>query len=179
MAKLIAKTYGGALFELAVEKDRAEGFLHEFDAICQAIMANPDFLRLMVHPKITGEDKVRVLEDVFKGRVSDEMVGFLELLIVKDRFGEIAAIFDYFAAAVKDSLGIGVAYVTTAQSLGEIQKSQVIDRLLAVTEYREMDTHFAVDEGLIGGMVIRIGDRVVDSSVRTHLDKMRKQLLVG
>ena len=60
--------------------------------------------------------------------------------------------------------------------LSEVQKKQIEDRLLETTSYKEMEMTYAVDESLIGGMVIRIGDRVVDSSVKTKLEELTKQL---
>ncbi|MCL2255023.1 MAG: ATP synthase F1 subunit delta, partial [Lachnospiraceae bacterium] len=148
MAKLIANTYGDALFGLAVEENKTSEYLEEFSAIHQAFSTNSDFNLLMNHPKILSEEKISVLESVFKGRVSDEMTGFLKMLIVKDRFSELEAIFDYFTAKVKSSLGIGVAYVTSAQSLNEVQKAEITDRLLSVTEYQKMEMNFAVDENI-------------------------------
>jgi F-type H+-transporting ATPase subunit delta len=176
MAKLIAKTYGNALFELAASEGKTAEFLQEFTVICDALRMTPEFDRLMNHPKILKDEKIGVIIDVFKGRVSNEMTGFLELLIVKDRFGELNEIFDYFSAMVKASLGIGVAHVTTAVTISEIQKSSITDRLIGVTEYEKMEMNFTVDEELIGGMVIRIGDRVVDSSIANSLNNLKKQL---
>ena len=78
---------------------------------------------------------------------------------------------------VKEEKKIGVAYVTTAVELSEEKKQNVKVRLLQTTQYKEMEMNYSVDESLIGGMVIRIKDRVVDSSVRTKLEEMKKQLL--
>ncbi|MCL2051399.1 MAG: ATP synthase F1 subunit delta [Lachnospiraceae bacterium] len=177
MAKLIAKTYGGALFELATEQGKASELMREFTSVCDVLKLYPDFHSLMNHPKILKEAKIEMLDNVFKGRVSAEMTGFLELLIVKDRFIDLNAIYDEFTAMVKDYLGIGTAFVTTAFLMNEIQKSQVKERLLSVTEFKEMEVNYDVDEKIIGGMVIRIGDRIVDSSIATNLSNLRKQLL--
>ena len=127
--------------------------------------------------KILKEDKIKVVENVFKGRISDEIVGFLTLIIQKDRYGEAEAILEYFLNQVKEYKGIGVAYVKTAVALTEIQKKQIEERLLHTTKYRQMEMHFSEDKSLIGGMVIRIGDRVVDSSISTKLDELEKQLM--
>ena len=78
---------------------------------------------------------------------------------------------------MKEEQKIGIAYVTSAVELTEEQKEQVRAKLLATTPYLSMEMHFAVDSGLIGGMVIRMKDRVVDSSVRTKLKDLTKQLL--
>lgn len=177
MAKLISKTYGDALFELALEKKCEDSLLSEVEEVLKALSENPDFSKLMTHPKILKEEKLKILEAVFKGRVSDELTGFMTIIIKKDRFVEMEEIFHYFISRVKEHKGIGVAYVTTPFALDEIKKAAVMERLLATTSYKKMEIHYNVEEGLIGGMVIRIGDRVVDSSIRTKLEELKRQLL--
>lgn len=67
--------------------------------------------------------------------------------------------------------------MTTALALSEAKKKEIEDRLLSTTSFKKMEMHYQVEEDLIGGMVIRIGDRVVDSSVRSKLFKMQRELL--
>lgn len=176
MAKLISKTYGDALYELAIEENKADAFLEEVTAVRQILKENEEFEKLMNHPKIRKEEKVEVMENVFKGKISDELLGFLVLVLQKERYRELDKIFQYFIQRVKERKGIGVALVTTAVELTEVQKKRIEERLLETTSYKEMEMHYAVDTGIIGGMVIRIKDRVVDTSVRTKLDKLTKQL---
>ena len=176
MAKLISKTYGEALFELAVEENKADVFLEEIQAVLTAIRENPDLNKLLNHPKISKEEKTEVIENIFKGRISNEVTGFLTLIISKERYKELDAILEYFIQRIKEEKGIGTAYVTTAVPLNEIQKVKVQEKLLATTAYQEMEMFFSVDESLIGGMVIRIKDRVVDSSIKTKLSEIQKQL---
>ena len=125
MAKLVGATYGEALFELAVEEGREEEFLSEVSALKELLGENPDFGKLMNHPRVLKEEKLAVLDEVFKGRISGELVGFLRLVISKDRYGEIDSILDYFIDEVKRVKGIGVAFVTTAFHLSEAKKSEV------------------------------------------------------
>ena len=177
MAKLVSNTYGQALFELAVEEGKEELFLEEVGTLKEILSENPDFNRLMNHPKILKEEKLAVLSQVFQGRISDELAGFLHLIVNKDRYGDIDAILDYYIDEVKKLKGIGIAYVTTAVALSEANQKEVEEKLLSTTSYKQMEMHFQVDEELIGGMIIRIGDRVVDSSIQTKLFEMRRQLL--
>lgn len=177
MAKLISKTYGEALFELALEEHKTDAFLEEIIQLQQIFQDNPEFRELMNHPKITKEEKLQIAEKVFKGKISDELTGFLELIITKDRYRELDAIFAYFVRQVKEEKGIGIAYVTTAVPLKEEQKKQVEERLLETTRYQKMEMHFQEDKALIGGMIVRIGDRVVDSSIQTKLQKLQRQLM--
>ncbi len=177
MAKLVSATYGEALFELAAEEGREEEFLDEVNQLKVLLGENPDFGRLMNHPKILKEEKLKVLENVFSGRMSKELLGFLHLVVTKDRYDEIDAILDFFVNKVKEQKRIGIAYVTTAISLNEAQKKEIEEKLLATTSFVKMEMHYRVDEDLIGGMVIRIGDRVVDSSVKTKLFELQRELL--
>lgn len=177
MAKLISKTYGEALFELAVEDNKVDAFMEEIKMLLEVLKKEEDFTKFMNHPKILKEDKIQVVENVLDGRVSKELVGFFTLIIQKDRYGEAEEILQYFLDQVKEYKGIGVAYVETAVALTEIQKKQIEERLLQTTKYRQMEMHFSENKALIGGMVIRIGDRVVDSSVSTKLDELQKQLM--
>lgn len=177
MAKLISKTYGDALFELAVEEGKIDVLEEEIIQLQKVLADNDSFGKLMNHPKIIVEEKLQVAKNVFEGRVSDELLGFLTIIISKDRYRDIDAILDYFIAEVKRYKGIGVATVTTAVPLGEDQRGKIEQKLLDTTQYAKMEMHFQVDEALIGGMVVRIGDRVVDSSIRTKLSELQKELL--
>lgn len=177
MAKLVSKTYGEALFELAAEEHTLDSLREEIEALKIILQENPDFDRLMKHPGIPKQDKLQVLENVLKGRISQELLGFLELIITKERYKQLPDIFQYFIDKVKEYQGIGVAYVTTAVALGKAQEKAVEERLLQITSCRRMEMHYMEDASLIGGMVIRIGDRVVDSSIRTSLERLTKQLL--
>ncbi|MBE5883766.1 MAG: F0F1 ATP synthase subunit delta [Lachnospiraceae bacterium] len=177
MAKLVSKTYGEALFEIAIEENKAQELMEEIGAVQKALKENVELDKLLKHPGIPKQEKMQVMDNIFKGRVSDELTGFLQIVISKERYNDLQAIFQYFIDKVKEVEGIGVAYVTTAVELTEDQKTAVQSKLLQTTAYQTMEMHYSVDSSLIGGMVIRINDRVVDSSIRTKLNDMTKQLL--
>lgn len=176
MAKLISKTYGEALYEIAMENGKADAFLEEIGKLESILAENPDFSRLMNHPKIPKQEKIDVIEQVFRGKIHDELTGLLVLVLQKERYGELNNILQYFVDKVKEEKGVGSAYVTTAVALSDTQKAQVKTRLLETTQYKEMEMQYAIDEKLIGGMIVRIGHRVVDSSIKTKLEELAKQL---
>ena len=117
-----------------------------------------------------------MLEESFTGRVSRELVGLMTLVVGKGRYPEMASIFEYFIDLVKDEKKIGMVHVTTAFELKDSQKAEVEKKILATTKYESLEMDYVVDESLIGGMVIRIGDRVVDSSIKTQLYELSKEL---
>lgn len=177
MAKLIAKTYGDALFELALEENKLDAIAEDVAVVTSVFDENPELTKLMNHPKIEKSEKCQVMENVLKGKVADEIAGFFDIIIKKDRYNDLPAILDYFLTKVKEYKNIGTAFVTTANALNDEQKNKVETRLLDTTKYKEMDITYNEDPSLIGGMVIRIGDRVVDSSIKTKIYELTKDLL--
>ena len=96
MAKLVSKTYGEALFDLAVEEGQLDVVEEEVRLLLATCDENEDFIKLLNHPKITREEKVKVVETVFKDRLSQTMTGFLVLVVEKGRNDELESILKYF-----------------------------------------------------------------------------------
>lgn len=176
MAKLVSKTYGDALFDVAAESGQLDAYWEEAKAVRAAFCENAEIFKLMGHPKIVKEEKIQIIENIFAGKISGELAGLLRMLVEKDHFAEADEVLAYFEERVKEHKSIGTAYVTTAMELSGAQKDAVKQRLLETTRYVEFEMHYAVDSALIGGMIIRIGDRVVDSSVRTKLYDLTREL---
>ncbi len=177
MAKLISKTYGDALFELATEENKVDDIMSEVEVLKQVLQDNPDFDKLMNNPRIDPGAKIDVVKNVFGGRVSDELTGFIVTVVNKGRFAGIYSILEYFTARVEQYKGIGTAYVSTPMELSADEKKKIEDRLLQTTSFKSMNMHYTIDESLIGGMQIRIGDRVVDSSIRTKIMNLRHSMM--
>lgn len=176
MAKLVSKVYGDALFEIAVEDGHVDAFYEEAEAVWQILQDNADLSKLMSHPKIVKEEKVKIIENVFKGKISDEMLGLLCTVVDKGHFADSQSVLKYFMEQVKEYKNIGTAYVTSAMELSESQKEQIVNKLIQTTKYVKFEMHYDVDAALIGGMVIRIGDRVVDGSIKTRLYDLSREL---
>ena len=176
MAKLISKTYGDALFEVAAEEDKLESHLEEVEAVLDVLKENEEYIKIIGYPRIPVEEKKAMIESAFKDKVSDDMVGFLTVIVEKGRFSKIEEILNYFVERVHEAEKIGTAEIKSAVELSEAQKKAVEDKLLTTTQYKKIIAKYSVDESLIGGMVIRIGDRIVDSSVKTKLETMARDL---
>ncbi len=177
MAKLMEKVYAEALLELAVEEDKIEIFSEEVKAVKQALAENIEFGKLMRHPGIVKQEKEKILEQIWGGRISREVTGLMLLLLEKGHYEQVSLVLDYFLKKVRERQRIGIAYIKTAILLSEKQKEKVIERLLETTTYHSLETHFDVDESIIGGMIIRIDNRILDSCIKTRLERLSRQLL--
>lgn len=176
MAKIAAKRYGDALFEVAKESGTLERLFEEAKMIMVILEENPEIVECMRHPKVTTAEKRTVLEDLFGEDFSSEMVELLVMLTEKDHSEEMRNVLQHFIEKVKEENGIGSATVTTAIELSQEKKIAVENRLLETTKYKKLEIQFWVDTSIIGGMIIRIGDRVVDSSIRTKLENIVHEL---
>lgn len=176
MAKLVAKRYAEALFELALEEDKTDNFAEELQVLLQALRENKELGALMNHPKLDKEEKQQLMKHILEGSVSVEIAGFFQIIIAKDRYMEWEDIFTCFLDLVDSHKNIGKATVTTALEMDAPQRERIHSRLLETTQYETMEITYYVNPSIIGGMVIQIGERVVDSSVRTKLSGLTKVL---
>lgn len=177
MAKLASKVYGDALFELAVEENRVDEMMEEILVVRAVLQENPDLSKVMEHPEIIKEEKEALIETCFKDNVSDDLTGFLVTVVRKGRYHELLAIFDYLIGLMKEYKKIGVAEVTSAAALDDEWKQKITAKLLETTAYETMEIDYKEDPSLIGGLVIRIGGRVVDSSLKYKLETLKQQLM--
>ena len=95
MAKLVSQTYGEALFGVAMESggEKAAGLMEEIACVREILTQNPKFDVLMRHPGIPKQEKLQVMDHVFRGHVSEELANFLEIVVSKERYGDLGDIF--------------------------------------------------------------------------------------
>ena len=177
MARSVKKIYGTALFETGLESGSLPRLYGEAQLVGETLRANEALRDLLASPRISAEEKEQMLGSIFAGKVSDEMLGLFSVVAKKNRETELEGILENFLELTKEHLGIGICYVETPAELTAQQKEKVENKILSTTAYRELEMHYNVDASLLGGMVIRVGDRVVDSSVRTRLKSLERELM--
>ena len=177
MAKLVSKVYGDAMYALATEQpDRMDELQKEAEAIASILQEDPEFIQIMNHPEVSEEEKQSLLDTVWQGKISDETLELLHLLVEKHHFESVVDVMNYFVDEVKEYRKIGKCTVTVPMELSDEKKKAIENRLLETTEYKSLEIAYEIDPSLIGGMQIRIGDRVVDSSVKTRLNDLAHSL---
>ena len=164
MAKLVSKVYGDALFSLAVEENRVDELWDETRAMKQVLSENPDFMAILEHPEMTMEKKMDVLQEL------------LHVLVKKGRIGELIHVLAYFNECAMAYKKIGKVQIQTPMPLSEKQKKKIEQKLLEVSEYETLSVDYEIDKSLLGGIVIRIGNQVLDNSIRAKLDAMTRDL---
>ena len=168
-----ARRYADAAFEIG----RADGTLDAWDRDLKRLrdaLGHEDLRALAEHPAVPYTDKERVLRRVV-GDVSDEALNLVLLMVRRGRPRAIPRMVEHFAALLRRERGVALAEIRTALPLDEAQRTAVTDRLGELTG-DEIEINEVVDESLIGGITVRIGDRLYDASVRNRLERLRARL---
>lgn len=175
MAKLVSKTYSDALFEVGLENNSLEVLLEELSFIEKSFLEYPDFLELFRTPRVSIEERKSIMTSIFGGKISDEMLNFLKVILDKRRASEIFDIKNEFEIAVHKHNNILEATVISAVEMNEEQSAKIIKRLSAVTG-NDIIIKNKIDDTLIGGVVIYIGDKIIDGSVKKKLSDLKEEL---
>jgi F-type H+-transporting ATPase subunit delta len=168
-----ARRYAAAAFQVAVE----DGKLDEWSASVEelaALFGNPQAARYFGDGKIPDAGKFKVLDEVLNG-AEPRVLNLGRLLITKGRTALAPEIARQLQAMIDDHKGIAHARVTTAVELSPEASRSLQSRLEGITG-KQVDMETVVDDSIIGGMVARIGDRVIDGSTRTKLVALKKKL---
>ncbi|MEX1072842.1 MAG: ATP synthase F1 subunit delta [Chloroflexota bacterium] len=167
--------------EAAFETGRADGTLDAWErdmAAIGATMRHPLLRRLVQHPAVPFVEKERVLREVLGEGVAPAAVNLVLLMVRRGRPGAIEPMIVRFGELLRRERGISLAHVRSALPLDDEQRAAIATRLQALTGDRvEIDE--SVDPGLIGGIAVRIGDRLYDASVRSRLERLRARLTTG
>jgi len=177
MSSVIAsRRYAYAFLSAAEAGGFLEAVTEEMQMVGQTLTASRDLQRALGSPLINADKKTHLLEEIFSGAVSDKMMLFLRLIAHKKRAGILSGIAREFAALLDEKNGIVNAEVTSATDLSESQRQAVSVSLDHFTGKKVRST-MKVDESLIGGLSVQIGDTILDGSVRHQLQLLRETLV--
>lgn len=171
----VARRYAQALFELASERAVLEAVEADLEKVVTTIEKEPDLRKTLHHPLISVPEKTRLVEAVFGADLSGLALNFLRFVVRKKREAVLAAILDEYRRLVHAARGITDAQVVLAAPADE-------GRLAALREALERSTGrrvrlaVTVDPALLGGMVVQIGDRRIDGSLRGRLARLRQEI---
>ncbi len=174
----LALTYAQSLLDLASERNDAVEVGKELEGLREILEAQPMFREYLIDPGISNEERAEAVKRIFRGRVSELVYNFLGVLNSHGRMKFLEPMIESYADLLEEKLGNVEVDVTTAQKLGPEELEQVRQRV-SQTIGKNAVIHQYVDDAIIGGLVIRVGDRIIDASVKQQLASMREKLLAG
>lgn len=161
----VSHRYAKSLLDLALEKGQLEQVSEDMRMVLETIRANHDFSVLLKSPVVKTDKKQEILKAIFGGHIGVITTAFLDIITGKRREGELEGIAEAFLAQYKKHKQILTAVITTASGLDEKLRAQVMDVVKQSAGGKAIELVEKTDKSLLGGFILRIGDKQVDSSV--------------
>ncbi|AGA59873.1 MAG: F0F1 ATP synthase subunit delta [Thermobacillus sp.] len=171
-----AKRYAKALYEAAAQQDLVWDVEQQLKALVDALEQTPEFKAFLGSPNIETSRKISVLEEALAGKTSDLLTRFIRLLIERGRQADLPGVYRAYARIAGDASGQARAIVYTAKPLGEAELAAIAEQFGKVTG-KTIRAEQEVDPSLIGGVMVRIGDRLYDGSLSGKLARLEKALI--
>ena len=171
----LATKYARAIFELAQEENKLDDYDNDLNLVQDEIFTIPDAVTFFKNPLVPHQAKKDLLTKAFKGEISDNVMNFLLLLTDKSRIGIFNEIYEIFTGLKNEAQGILVADVTTAFPLTRAQESKIGMKLAAVT-HKRIQIRRHEDKNILGGIIVRIGDKRIDGSAAGRLQALKSSL---
>jgi len=172
----VAVAYARSLLELAEERKQMEQADEELGGLRDVIEANTTFRAYLRDPGIGEQERGEMIKRVFAGKFSPLVMNFLGVVSAHGRLGKLEEIARAYDELLDERLGKVEVDVTVAQRLAPDQLEQV-RRGVSSALKKDAVVHQYVDESIIGGIVLRVQDRLIDASVRAQLEGMRRRML--
>jgi len=171
----IARQYSKALYEIGEENDNLFELYDEIKELLKTIKENGELHQALFHQRVLVEEKQRLFKRVFEDKLSNDIYKFMMLLIKKRRIYFLETIVEEFRRQVYKHENIITVEVTTAIEMSSEMKEKLKNKLnehvnkkIEMEEYRDPD--------IIGGMIIKIGDYLIDGSIKSKLESLKEHI---
>ena len=175
MINVIADRYAQALFEVGEETQTTSELYRELKQLVDILNENKDLYNFLKSPLIGRYDKKNVMKNIFENQLSKNMNNFLKIVIDKDRMLAIRNIQETYKNLLNDKNNILEGTVITAVALNE-KEIKDLEKNLSTKYNKNVTLTNVVDETILGGVLVKLGNEEIDGTVRTRLSKMKKQL---
>jgi F-type H+-transporting ATPase subunit delta len=171
----IVRRYADALFRSAQKAGLIDAVESDLGLVSYVFESSADLWEAIKSPVVSSEKKHEILRDVLAGKVQQVTLDYLDLLVDKRREGVIPQTEGEYVALANEARGLIVADVTTAVDLDSETENRLKLKLGQVTG-KQVRLNRTVDPDIKGGMIVKIGDRVIDGSIRGRLEELREKL---
>lgn len=177
MYEYLDRRYALALYQVAEKENKVEDYIRELREVVCLIKNNAELLRVVEHPEITTYKKKEIFKEIFKDQINEKLLSFLLILIDKDRIPYLEEKLKEMEKIHLEKQNILEAIVKTVIPLNENEKSSLIKKLEIKYE-KSILLKEEIDKSLIGGVYIRVGNDVIDGTIKAKFDEIKKKVLV-
>jgi len=173
---IIADKYSSAMIQLGEQHEMLDTINKDLHLLKETVKSNGELREFIEHPLIKTDDKKDVLDKIFAEHISGLSLNMLKLLADNNRLFLLPFIADYYYKILCDMRNIDTAQVITAIPVDEATLDRVKEKLETLFNKQiKIEPH--VDEQIIAGMIVKIKDKIIDGSIRTKFDNMKRQLI--
>ncbi len=171
----VAIKYATALFRAAKRTDEVQSISDDLKTLSDLLRKSPRLKSFLESPQVLEKDKTDLLASGFKSSISGTLFSFLLLVMEKHRIQHLLLMAEEFEQLVKRDQGILEAQLITARELDETLQNQIRQELERSTG-KKVEIVTRVEPRLIGGVVVKLGDKVIDRSIRHQLNQLKEQM---
>lgn len=176
MYEYLDRRYALAIYKVGEEKGKVEEYLQDLREICDLISTNQEFYEVIKHPQISTSKKKKTFISIFKGNIDEELLSFLLILIEKDRILYLREKLDQMEKIHLERKNTLLAQVKSVVPLSEEQSKALTGKLEKKYD-KKIILEYEIDKSIIGGLYVRVGNDVIDGSVKSKLDEMKTLML--
>ena len=169
----VAGVYAKSLLELAIEQKIVEDVNNDMEMFIKINEQTPQLSRILKNPIIPHDKKRSILQTLLKGKVSTLTTSFIEIISRRHRENYLYSIAREFSNQYKIYKGVQSAVVTSAVPITDTQIENFVTIVKKISGKPQVEIKTKIDESIIGGFILQVGDRQVDQSVRTKLNQLR------
>jgi len=176
MHEYLSRRYALAIYEIAEEKGKVESYLSELKEVGSIIASNEDLLQVLKHPQISTTKKKEIFTDVFKNALNEDLISFLMILIEKHRILFLSEILEEAGSIHLERNNTLLANIKTVVPLKTSEKDNLVSKLEKLYK-KTIILNEEIDSSIIGGVYVRVGNDVIDGTIKSKFEDMRKLML--
>lgn len=176
MYEFLDRRYALALYQIAEKKGKVDQFLDELRNIVELIDKDENLQTLIHHPSISTSNKKKLFEDIFKGKIEDDVLSFMKILLEKGRVLEVGSMLSQMEEIYLEKHNTAIAVVKTVVPLLEEEKAELINNLQKKLN-RTIILKEELDAEILGGVFVKIENEVIDGTVKYKIEEMKKLML--
>lgn len=172
----VAVVYANSLYNFASEKNKIREVSDDVFSVAAIAKQSAELRRIIGNPVIKQSVKLQVIKDITDKNCVDETKYFIHYLFENERIDAVLEIFEAFIALKDEREGLLHADVCSAEKLNAEQKADIISRL-AEKYNKRIELTEKIDQSMIGGFIVTVGDTIIDASVKNQLNQIKKKLI--
>ena len=175
MIDVIANRYAEALFQLSEEENITKEIYNELHDVVEVIKNNKELDNVLKSPLVAKNEKTQLIEALFNNKINNDLKNFLKILVEKGRISSLKSIELTFKELLNDKHNIIEGTVISAIALTEKQVKELEEKL-SKKYNKNVTLENEVDQSILGGVLVRLGNTEIDGTIKTRLDGLKNQL---